>query len=124
EVVERGVPEDPGVLGDQAARRLGRLQALRDRLSQRFPGIDLRVDLAEFADQVKAPDLLGTVGGRAYYDGLVFRAFAGAAAEPVGAGGRYDRLFGRLGAEVTASGFSVSLDRLASSPTHLVEEQP
>ncbi len=58
------------------------------------------------------PGLLAKVGARAYYDGLVFRAFAGAAAEPVGGGGRYDRLFERLGARVTACGFSFAIDRL------------
>lgn len=114
EVIEQGVPDDPAALGDGPAARLERLRALRDRLAPRFPDIDLRIDLAEFADQVTAPELLEQIGARAYYDGLVFRAFAGAAAEPVGNGGRYDRLFANLGAEVTATGFSFSLDRLLS----------
>jgi len=35
---------------------------------------------------------------------------------PAGAGGRYDRLFRRLGAEVPAVGFSLGLDRLANGP--------
>ena len=85
---------------------------MRDELAPRFPEIDLRIDLAEFADQVTAPDLLDQIGARAYYDGLVFRAFAGVAAEPIGGGGRYDRLFSSLGADTTAAGFSFSLDRL------------
>ena len=89
------------------------LRELRDRLSEDFPEIELRLDLAEFADQILAPELRAS-GPRAYYDGLMFRAFAGAAAEPVGGGGRYDALFRRLGADVTASGFSLSLDRLIS----------
>jgi len=42
----------------------------------------------------------------------VFKAYGGRTAQPVGGGGRYDRLFQRLGAEVTAAGFAVSLDRL------------
>ncbi len=42
----------------------------------------------------------------------MFRAYAGPAAVPVGYGGRYDRLFRALGAEVAAVGFSVSLERL------------
>jgi histidyl-tRNA synthetase len=33
----------------------------------------------------------------------------------VGGGGRYDRLFRALGAEVPAVGFSVGLDRLAQA---------
>jgi ATP phosphoribosyltransferase regulatory subunit len=111
-VVEHGLPDDPSALGPAAAARLSRLLAARDALAAEFPQIELRVDLAEFADQVLAPELLAKVGARAYYDGLVFRAFAGAAAEPVGGGGRYDRLFERLGAKVTACGFSFAIDRL------------
>lgn len=112
EVVERGVPADPAQLGERAAARLTRLAALCGELGGEFPEIDLRVDLAEFADQALAPELLSAAGPRAYYDGLVFRAFAGAGAEPVGSGGRYDRMYRRLGTEVTAAGFSLSLDRL------------
>lgn len=112
EVVEEGMPRDLGVLGEKAAERLERMINLRSELAERFPEVDLRIDLAEFADQVVAPELKGALGPRAYYDGLVFCAFAGAAAEPVGGGGRYDSLFGHFGAEITATGFSVSLDRL------------
>ncbi len=112
QVVEHGVPADSAQLGEQAAARLQRLIDLCTELGREFPDIDLRVDLAEFADQALAPALQSGAGPRAYYDGLVFRAFAGAGAEPVGSGGRYDRMYQRLGAEVTAAGFSLSLDRL------------
>lgn len=112
QVIEDGRPTDAAELGLQAADRLRDLVRLRDRLAEQFPHITLRIDLAEFADQVTAPELLEQIGSRAYYDGLVFRAFAGVAAEPIGAGGRYDRLFSSLGADVTAAGFSFSLDRL------------
>lgn len=114
QVIENGVPDDPSELGEDAAARLNGLVNLRDELVPQFPNIDLRIDLAEFADQVTAPALLRQIGTRAYYDGLVFRAFAGVAAEPIGGGGRYDRLFGSLGADTTAAGFSFSLDRLLS----------
>ncbi len=112
EVVESGAPEDPAALGAEAAARLERLRRLAGRLAERFPDVELRVDLAEFADQVLDEELRSRLSRRPYYDGLVFRAFAGRAAEAVGAGGRYDRLFQRLGVEVTAAGFSLSLDRL------------
>ncbi|MEM7352335.1 MAG: ATP phosphoribosyltransferase regulatory subunit [Acidobacteriota bacterium] len=112
QVIENGIPDDPAALGAGAAERLERLLAFRRDLEAAFPQIELRVDLAEFADQALAPELQAGVGPRAYYDGLVFRAFVGAAAEPVGGGGRYDGLFQRLGADVTAAGFSLSLDRL------------
>ncbi len=137
QVVERGVPDDPRQLGEEAAARLARLGDLVARLEREYPHIDLRIDLAEFADQIVDPELLDrgtpegrkagprtagprtvgtrTAGTRVYYDGLIFRAYAlrrGAAALPVGGGGRYDRLFRRLGAGVTAAGFAFSVDRL------------
>ncbi len=123
EVVEEGRPEDPGALGEAAAARLARVDALcrelhgiccklKEESPDGFPEITFRVDLAEFADQALDTKLREGVGARAYYDGLVFRAFAGVEAEPVGGGGRYDRLFHSLDAEVTASGFCVSVDRL------------
>ncbi|HSK76875.1 MAG TPA: ATP phosphoribosyltransferase regulatory subunit [Thermoanaerobaculia bacterium] len=111
-VVENGLPDRPEDLGDEAAVRLRGLLALRDELAVRFPGVLLTVDLAEFAHYSLDPDLLLEEGERPYYDGIMFRAYAGPAAVPVGGGGRYDRLFLALGAEVSAVGFSVNLERL------------
>lgn len=112
-VLENGVPDQPEDLGPEAAERLCGLLALRDDLAPRFPGAALSIDLAEFALQSRDPRLLEATGaGRAYYDGLVFRAYAGSSGVPVGGGGRYDRLFRALGAEVPAVGFSIGLDRL------------
>lgn len=112
EVVENGVPDRPEELGPEAAGRLRSLLALREHLSAEFPGLLLSIDLAEFACNTLHPDLAVTEGRRPYYDGLVFNAYAGPAALPVGGGGRYDRLFRSLGAEVPAVGFSLSLERL------------
>ncbi|HEY6324522.1 MAG TPA: hypothetical protein VJA16_23500, partial [Thermoanaerobaculia bacterium] len=41
-----------------------------------------------------------------------FRAYAGAAAVPVGGGGCYGSLFRALGADIDAVGFSLNLDGL------------
>jgi ATP phosphoribosyltransferase regulatory subunit len=112
EVVENGVPGHPEELGPDAAERLTGLYALRDELSAAFPGVLLSIDLAEFARTSLDPRLFAGEGDRPYYDGLVFHAYAGPAALPVGGGGRYDRLFRALGAEVPAAGFSISLERL------------
>lgn len=128
EIAENGSPADPASLGP-AGERLEALTRLRDRLSRELPGLRLSVDLAEFAHlsgpETEAPDALGAegpiggessdaaLGGRPYYDGLVFRAYLGEGAAPVGGGGRYDRLFRTLGADVPAVGFSLGLDRLA-----------
>ncbi|HEY2291579.1 MAG TPA: ATP phosphoribosyltransferase regulatory subunit [Thermoanaerobaculia bacterium] len=111
-VVENGVPERAEDLGPEAEGRLLDLQALRDELATEFPGVLLSIDLAEFARNSLDPRLLAGEGDRPYYDGLVFHAYAGPAALPVGGGGRYDRLFRALGAEVPAVGFSISLERL------------
>jgi ATP phosphoribosyltransferase regulatory subunit len=112
DVVENGVPGRAEDLGPEAAERLRELYALRDELAAAFPGVLLTIDLAEFARNSLDPRLTSGEGDRPYYDGLVFHAYAGPAAVPVGGGGRYDRLFRALGAEVPAVGFSVSLERL------------
>jgi ATP phosphoribosyltransferase regulatory subunit len=111
-VVENGVPDRPEDLGPAAEGRLLDLYALADELSADFPGVRLSIDLAEFACSSLDPRLVAGEGDRPYYDGLVFHAYAGPAALPVGGGGRYDRLFHALGAEVPAVGFAISLERL------------
>ncbi|HKI00873.1 MAG TPA: ATP phosphoribosyltransferase regulatory subunit [Thermoanaerobaculia bacterium] len=111
-VVEDGLPARPEDLGPAAAGRLRSLLALRDEMAAAFPGVLLTVDLAEFARNSLDPRLTVAEGERPYYDGLVFHAYGGPAAVPVGGGGRYDRLFRALGAEVPAVGFSLSLERL------------
>lgn len=112
DVVENGVPDRAEDLGPEAEGRLLDLYALRDELATDFPGVLLTIDLAEFARNSLDPRLAAGEGDRPYYDGLIFHAYAGPAAVPVGGGGRYDRLFRALGAEVPAVGFSVSLERL------------
>ncbi|HEX3557321.1 MAG TPA: ATP phosphoribosyltransferase regulatory subunit [Thermoanaerobaculia bacterium] len=113
-VVENGLPERPEDLGPDAAARLHGLLALRDELAASFPQALLTIDLAEFACNSLDPRMSAgtTEGERPYYDGVVFHAYASPAALPVGGGGRYDRLFRALGAEVPAVGFSLSLERL------------
>lgn len=113
-VVENGLPAKPEDLGPEAAGRLRGLLALRGELAAAFPQARLTIDLAEFACNSLDPQLSAGVaeGERPYYDGVVFHAYAGPAALPVGGGGRYDRLFHSLGAKVSAVGFAISLERL------------
>lgn len=122
EVVESGVPARAEDLGAEAGERLRRLQALAAALGSESQagdrlGPELTVDLAEFARFTLDPRLAAgaaepDAGG--YYDGLVFRAYVAGEAQPVGAGGRYDSLFLRLGAALPAAGFSLGLDRLTA----------
>lgn len=119
EVMEVGVPGEPADLGEAAAERLERVQDLHARITEELPGARLSIDLAEFARHPLDPRIYhrshaGAAEGphRGYYDGLIFRGYTGSGAQPVGSGGRYDRLFGRLGAQVPAVGFTVGLDRL------------
>lgn len=114
-VIETGLPASPEVLGETAAVRLRGLLALRDELVPAAPHARFSVDLAEFARHSLDPRLEAGQGERSYYDGLVFRAYAGPSALPVGGGGRYDRMFRALGAEVPAVGFSISVDRLVEA---------
>jgi ATP phosphoribosyltransferase regulatory subunit len=117
-VVEDGAPAAAADLGDEAAPRLERLRALVQRVGERFDRdrVALAIDLAEFAEDTLDPELQAAAGTPPYYDGLVFRAYADGMALSAGRGGRYDRLFRRLGADLAAVGFSVSPDRLLGGP--------
>lgn len=55
---------------------------------------------------------LGETWSFAYYTGMLFHVLADGPGEPVGAGGRYDRLFDRFGAPRPAAGFAVDLGNL------------
>jgi len=57
---------------------------------------------------------LGLVGRFGYYTGAVFEAYAASLGFTVASGGRYDGLLSRFGAELPATGFSISLERLLS----------
>ena len=116
-VVEEGAPASAADLGDEAAPRLERLRALVERVGSRFDAerVSLAIDLAEFAEDTLDPDLEAAADTTPYYDGIMFRAYADGTALTAGRGGRYDRLFRRLGADLAAVGFSVSPDRLLGS---------
>ena len=54
---------------------------------------------------------LGAVRDWDYYTGPTFELFSGDLGFPLGSGGRYDRLLGRLGADRPATGFVLHVDR-------------
>ncbi|MGE0638943.1 MAG: ATP phosphoribosyltransferase regulatory subunit [Thermoanaerobaculia bacterium] len=113
EVVERGVPDEPSVLGGAGAAALGELESLQRELAVAFPELHVAIDLAEFADVAVGASAANGEGARGYYDGIVFRGYLAGSARPVVSGGRYDELFARLGAGgISAAGFSLRLDEL------------
>lgn len=114
EVVEQGVPRHAESLGPVASKRLERLLALARRLGGELAeeGVELAVDLAEFAANTLRPELEVPGSMWTYYDGIVFRAYHAESGREVARGGRYDRLFEALGADVPAVGFSLGVDGL------------
>ena len=98
----------PRIWEREAAAGCAGLLALRDELAAGFPGVLLTIDLAEFARSNLDPRLAGGEAGPPYYDGLVFRAYAGACARcRWAAAGATTACSARLGAEVPAVGFSL-----------------
>lgn len=78
---------------------LDTLDALRIELEKRDIAGKLRFDFGE-------------VRGFDYYTGPSFALLARGPGEPIGGGGRYDTLLGRIGPERTASGFAIDIDNL------------
>jgi ATP phosphoribosyltransferase regulatory subunit len=109
QIVEHGLPAEPGALGAASGAAVEALIDLRDRFAARYPGVALHIDLAELA-AVRGAGL--GPARRGYYDGLVFQAFHHGVAQPVASGGRYDTLFRELGAALGAAGFQIALDVL------------
>jgi ATP phosphoribosyltransferase regulatory subunit len=68
------------------------------------------VDAAGLAPRLVAD--LGETWSFAYYTGMLFQVLADGPGEPVGGGGRYDRLFDRFGAPRPAAGFAIDLGNL------------
>ena len=85
---------------DRARAALDQLGQLWDRLTD-F-GLEDRIHLD-----------LGAVRDWDYYTGPTFELFSGDLGFPLGAGGRYDSLLGRLGVAAPATGFVVFVDRCA-----------
>ncbi len=83
----------------RAQKALGELRAVIDRLGDAGLGDRIGVDLGELR-------------GQAYYTGVSFTLLADGPGEPVGGGGRYDRLLERFGAPLPATGFAIDVDHL------------
>lgn len=88
--------------GTPAEDAVKRLLALYDAAALRGIGGKLRADAGE-------------VRGFAYYTGLIFSIYAEGPGERIGAGGRYDDLLAKFGANMPAVGFGIDVDALASA---------
>jgi ATP phosphoribosyltransferase regulatory subunit len=62
---------------------------------------------------------LGLTRDLGYYTGAVFEVYDAALGQPIGGGGRYDELLGRLGRDLPAVGWGLNVERLHRA---LVEE--
>jgi ATP phosphoribosyltransferase regulatory subunit len=103
----------PGLYG--GADVWSRAQAVLAGTAAEAPARELRTlyDAASVAGL--APSLvvdLGETWSFAYYTGMLFQILADGPGEPVGSGGRYDRLFDRFGGARPAAGFAIDLGNL------------
>ncbi|MCI8623332.1 MAG: ATP phosphoribosyltransferase regulatory subunit [Provencibacterium sp.] len=91
-VLEKARALQPGEEGMQA---LDYLEELLDRLEQAGLGENITIDL-------------GLINHADYYTGVIFRGYGEGLGEAVLSGGRYDRLLGRFGRDLPATGFGVN----------------
>ena len=79
-------------------------------------------DIIERLETVGIRDSLGVdlsdARGSSYYTGMSFNLLAEGPGEPVGGGGRYDRLLGRYGMDQPATGFAFDLENLQWALRH------
>ena len=69
-----------------------------------------RLDAGETRDRLGVD--LSEARGATYYTGMSFSLLAAGPGEPIGAGGRYDKLLSRYGKQQPATGFAFYLDNL------------
>jgi ATP phosphoribosyltransferase regulatory subunit len=94
----RGGPEVLSDLPGPAADAVAGMKMVHDRLT---PAVAARVIFD-----------LGLVRNIGYYTGAVFEVYDPALGAPIGGGGRYDELLGRLGRSLPAVGFALGVERL------------
>jgi ATP phosphoribosyltransferase regulatory subunit len=105
--------ELPGLYG--ASEVWDRAEPLLAGTPAEAPAHDLRALYEAGRAAGLAPNLvvdLGETWNFAYYTGMMFQVLADGPGEPVGSGGRYDRLFDRFGTPRPAAGFAVDLGNL------------
>lgn len=104
----------PELYGD--ASILATARALFDRAGFGAPIAELEavVRALESVGRRERVELdLGELRGRTYYTGVSFALLARGPGEPVGRGGRYDRLLEKFGRPLEATGFALDVENLA-----------
>ncbi|WP_158583813.1 ATP phosphoribosyltransferase regulatory subunit [Salinibius halmophilus] len=97
--------------GDDIANALADLGEIIAYVEQRWPSVNIHIDLAE-------------VRGWAYHTGLMFSVFAPAIGRPIAEGGRYDATGQVFGKARPATGFTIDLRGLVStSPVTVAGER-
>jgi ATP phosphoribosyltransferase regulatory subunit len=105
--------ELPSLFGGEDVWR--RAEPLLSGTPAEAPARDLRALYEAAREAGLAPNLvvdLGETWNFAYYTGMMFQVLADGPGEPIGSGGRYDRLFDRFGTPRPAAGFAVDLGNL------------
>jgi ATP phosphoribosyltransferase regulatory subunit len=99
-----GIPEWKTRLSgapEEVFAALAALQSIAEQVTERFPKVNVHLDLAELRDYN-------------YHTGMVFSAFVPGFGQPVARGGRYDHTGEVFGRSRPATGFSSDLKILAS----------
>lgn len=126
-VQEAHMPHEFGERLCALVEHYGELDVLRSAAkSLRWPAAATALrNLREIVDRLEVAGLGGQLGidlsdarGSSYYTGMSFNLLAEGPGEPIGAGGRYDRLLGRYGKELPATGFAFDLENLQWALRH------
>jgi ATP phosphoribosyltransferase regulatory subunit len=111
--VARALVELPGLIGRSEVLPRARTLASgagADEAIRRLMAVDALLDDEERSHVVYD---LGEIRGLGYYTGIQFEVFVAGVGRAVGAGGRYDTLIARYGADRPAVGFALETDALA-----------
>jgi ATP phosphoribosyltransferase regulatory subunit len=126
-VREAHMPSEFGERLCALVEHYGELDVLRSAAkSLRWPAATAALrNLREIVERLEAAGLGARLGvdlsdarGSSYYTGMSFNLLAEGPGEAIGAGGRYDRLLGRYGKELPATGFAFDLENLQWALRH------
>jgi ATP phosphoribosyltransferase regulatory subunit len=109
------LPDNSAALLLSVAQRRGGPEALLDLPGPAANAVAGMKKVFDMLPQAVADRVIfdfGLVRNIGYYTGAVFEVYDPALGAPIGGGGRYDELLGRLGRSLPAVGFALGLERL------------